>query len=47
MTEVCDPPRNAGPLRPVLEAMLEKDHTRRITADRASVLLRPSPTPRR
>ncbi|GAB1821267.1 serine/threonine-protein kinase [Herbidospora sp. RD11066] len=40
MTEVCDPPRNAGPLRPVLEAMLEKDHTKRITADRASVLLR-------
>ncbi|TKK80693.1 hypothetical protein FDA94_35815 [Herbidospora galbida] len=40
MTEVCDPPRNAGQLRPVLEAMLEKDHTKRITAERASVLLR-------
>ncbi|GII77778.1 hypothetical protein Sru01_27600 [Sphaerisporangium rufum] len=40
MTEQADPPTQAGPLRPVLEALLEKDHTRRVPHDRALALLR-------
>ncbi|MEV6982882.1 protein kinase [Sphaerisporangium sp. NPDC051017] len=40
MTEQADPATQAGPLRPVLEALLEKDHTKRLTRDRATALLR-------
>ncbi|GAA1015449.1 hypothetical protein Aple_050140 [Acrocarpospora pleiomorpha] len=40
MTESCDPPTHAGPLRPVLEGLLEKDYTLRLTPDRAAVMLR-------
>jgi len=40
MSEQVDPPTQAGPLRPVLEQLLEKDHTARLTASQAGVLLR-------
>ncbi|MER5647840.1 protein kinase [Streptosporangium sp. NPDC002524] len=40
MSEQVDPPTQAGPLRPVLEQLLEKDHTTRLTAVQAGVLLR-------
>ncbi|GAA4202543.1 hypothetical protein GCM10022252_58860 [Streptosporangium oxazolinicum] len=40
MSEQVDPPTQAGPLRPVLEQLLEKDHTTRLTAAQAGVLLR-------
>ncbi|GIH91512.1 hypothetical protein Psi01_21420 [Planobispora siamensis] len=40
MTESVDPPVQAGPLRPVLELLLEKDHTARLTAGQAAVMLR-------
>ncbi|MDF5754737.1 serine/threonine protein kinase [Spongiactinospora sp. TRM90649] len=40
MTESADPPTQAGPLRPVLEALLEKDHATRLTAGRAASMLR-------
>lgn len=40
MTESADPPAQAGPLRPVLEGLLEKDHRARLTPERAAALLR-------
>ncbi|MFC0862013.1 serine/threonine-protein kinase [Sphaerimonospora cavernae] len=40
MTETADPPTQAGPLRPILDGMLEKDHRARLTAERASAMLR-------
>ncbi|GAA3125744.1 hypothetical protein GCM10010466_15800 [Planomonospora alba] len=40
MTESVDPPVQAGPLRPVLEQLLEKDHTARLTASQAIAMLR-------
>ncbi|WP_329428360.1 protein kinase [Streptosporangium sp. NBC_01495] len=40
MSEQVDPPTQAGPLRPVLEQLLEKDHTTRLTAAQAGALLR-------
>ncbi|MEV7806544.1 serine/threonine-protein kinase [Microbispora sp. NPDC088329] len=40
MTERADPPTQAGPLRPVLDGLLEKDHTARITPERAAAMLR-------
>ncbi|MFF3438100.1 protein kinase [Streptosporangium sp. NPDC002721] len=40
MSEQVDPPTQAGPLRPVLEQLLEKDHTARLTAGQAGALLR-------
>ncbi len=39
-TEPMPPPRNAGPLRPVLNGLLRKDPEERITADVAERLLR-------
>ncbi|GAA2861193.1 hypothetical protein GCM10010517_19830 [Streptosporangium fragile] len=40
MSEQVDPPTQAGPLRPVLEQLLEKDYRLRLTAAQASVMLR-------
>ncbi|WP_405141726.1 serine/threonine protein kinase [Sphaerisporangium sp. NBC_01403] len=40
MTEQADPATQAGPLRPALEALLEKDHTKRLTHDQAVSRLR-------
>ncbi|MEU8197019.1 protein kinase [Microbispora amethystogenes] len=40
MTESADPPAQAGPLRPVLEGLLEKDHRARLTPERAAAMLR-------
>ena len=40
MSEQVDPPTQAGPLRPVLEQLLEKDHTARLTAAQAGMMLR-------
>ncbi|MFC6576876.1 protein kinase [Planomonospora parontospora] len=40
MTEGVDPPVQAGPLRPVLEQLLEKDHTVRLTPSQAIAMLR-------
>ncbi|MEN3536976.1 serine/threonine-protein kinase [Microbispora sp. ZYX-F-249] len=40
MTEKADPPRQAGPLRQVLDGLLEKDHTARLTPERAAAILR-------
>ncbi|MEV0969018.1 serine/threonine-protein kinase [Microtetraspora glauca] len=40
MTESADPPTQAGPLRPVLDGLLEKDHTVRLTPERAAAMLR-------
>ncbi|WP_449066533.1 serine/threonine-protein kinase, partial [Planomonospora algeriensis] len=40
MTENVDPPVQAGPLRPVLEQLLEKDHTVRLTPSQAIAMLR-------
>ncbi|MGW2200343.1 serine/threonine-protein kinase, partial [Streptosporangium sp. NPDC001682] len=40
MSEQVDPPTQAGPLRPVLEQLLEKDHTARLTAAQAGAMLR-------
>ncbi|MGC5014637.1 serine/threonine-protein kinase [Streptosporangium sp. DT93] len=40
MSEQVDPPTQAGPLRPVLEQLLEKDHTARLTAPQAGAMLR-------
>ncbi|XVQ84895.1 serine/threonine-protein kinase [Microbispora siamensis] len=40
MTENADPPTQAGPLRSVLEGLLEKDHTARLTPERAAAMLR-------
>ncbi|WP_262850096.1 serine/threonine-protein kinase, partial [Sphaerisporangium corydalis] len=40
MTEQADPATQAGPLRPVLEAMLEKDHTKRLSHKDAIARLR-------
>ncbi|NYT96855.1 serine/threonine protein kinase, partial [Salinispora sp. H7-4] len=39
-TEPPPPPKNAGPLRPVLDGLLQKDPTQRITAEAAEELLR-------
>ena len=39
MTEQADPPTQAGPLRPVLEQLLEKDHRARLTAVQANAML--------
>ncbi|MET8157337.1 protein kinase [Sphaerisporangium sp. NPDC005289] len=40
MTEQADPPTQAGPLRPALEGLLEKDHTKRLSFDLAVAMLR-------
>ncbi|GAA4597506.1 hypothetical protein GCM10023194_72540 [Planotetraspora phitsanulokensis] len=40
MTETADPPTQAGPLRPVLDGLLDKDHTTRLSPDRAASMLR-------
>ncbi|WP_157530214.1 serine/threonine protein kinase, partial [Microtetraspora niveoalba] len=40
MTESADPPTQAGSLRPVLDGLLEKDHTVRLTPERAAAMLR-------
>ncbi|MFC4058371.1 protein kinase [Planomonospora corallina] len=40
MTESVDPPVQAGPLRPLLEQLLQKDHTARLTASQAIAMLR-------
>ncbi|MCG5216787.1 protein kinase [Streptosporangium sp. KLBMP 9127] len=40
MTESADAPTQAGPLRPVLEALLEKDHTVRLSPSKAAAMLR-------
>ncbi|WP_182899922.1 serine/threonine-protein kinase [Microbispora sp. H10830] len=40
MTEEADPPAQAGPLRPVLDGLLVKDHTARLTPERAAAMLR-------
>ncbi|WP_248961618.1 serine/threonine-protein kinase [Sphaerisporangium perillae] len=40
MTERADPATQAGPLRPVLEGLLEKDYTKRLTYDGALSMLR-------
>ncbi|KAB8182285.1 serine/threonine-protein kinase [Microbispora catharanthi] len=40
MTEEADPPAQAGPLRQVLEGLLVKDHTARLTPERAAAMLR-------
>jgi serine/threonine protein kinase len=40
MTEQADPATQAGPLRPVLEALLEKDYTKRLTHNNAVRMLR-------
>ncbi|GII86002.1 hypothetical protein Ssi03_39920 [Sphaerisporangium siamense] len=40
MSEQADPATQAGPLRPVLEGMLEKDYTKRLSFDRTVAMLR-------
>ncbi|GAA0378714.1 hypothetical protein GCM10009530_31660 [Microbispora corallina] len=40
MTETADPPTQAGPLRPVLERLLDKDHRTRLTPEKAAAMLR-------
>ncbi|MBE3011498.1 protein kinase [Microbispora sp. NEAU-D428] len=40
MTENADAPTQAGPLRPVLDGLLEKEHTARLTPERAAAMLR-------
>ncbi|MBX6387141.1 MAG: protein kinase, partial [Microbispora sp.] len=40
MTETADPPMQAGPLRPVLDGLLDKDYTTRLTPERAAAMLR-------
>lgn len=40
MTETAAPPTQAGPLRPILDGLLEKDYTARLSIDRAAVMLR-------
>ncbi|MDP9865084.1 MULTISPECIES: serine/threonine-protein kinase [Streptosporangium] len=40
MTDRADPPTQAGPLRPVLEQLLERDHTARLTSAQAAAALR-------
>ncbi|MFG1864449.1 serine/threonine-protein kinase [Microbispora bryophytorum] len=40
MTEEADPPTQAGPLRQVLDGLLVKDHTARLTPERAAAMLR-------
>jgi serine/threonine protein kinase len=40
LSEPVPPPRNAGPLRPVLDGLLTRDPTYRITADQALPMLR-------
>ncbi|WP_055480596.1 serine/threonine-protein kinase [Sphaerimonospora mesophila] len=40
MNETVDPPTQAGPLRPILNGLLEKDHRARMTAGRAAAMLR-------
>ncbi|MFO7249891.1 MAG: serine/threonine-protein kinase [Actinomycetes bacterium] len=40
MTETAEPPTQAGPLRPIIEGLLEKDHTLRLTAEQADAMLR-------
>ncbi|WP_433245399.1 protein kinase domain-containing protein [Streptosporangium sp. CA-135522] len=40
MTDRADPPAQAGPLRPVLEQLLERDHTLRLTPAQAAAMLR-------
>ncbi|WP_326825660.1 serine/threonine-protein kinase [Streptosporangium sp. NBC_01756] len=40
MTERADPPVQAGPLRPVLEQLLERDHTVRLAPAQAAAMLR-------
>ncbi|MFD1114672.1 serine/threonine-protein kinase [Sphaerisporangium aureirubrum] len=39
MTEEAEPATQAGPLRPVLEALLHKDYTQRLTASQATSML--------
>ncbi|MFG1947944.1 protein kinase [Nonomuraea sp. NPDC048826] len=40
LSESADPPTQAGPLRPVLEGMLNKDHKRRLHSAQAETMLR-------
>ena len=40
MTETADPPTQAGPLRPIIEGLLQKDHTMRLSAEQADAMLR-------
>ncbi|GII52985.1 hypothetical protein Pth03_13740 [Planotetraspora thailandica] len=40
MSEAADPPTQAGPLRPVLDGLLNKDHTVRLSPERAATMLR-------
>ncbi|ACZ91153.1 serine/threonine-protein kinase [Streptosporangium roseum] len=40
MTDRADPPTQAGPLRPVLEQLLERDHTVRLAPAQAAAMLR-------
>ncbi|MEU6427430.1 serine/threonine-protein kinase [Microbispora sp. NPDC046973] len=40
MTEEADPPAQAGPLRQVLDGLLVKDHTARLSPERAAAMLR-------
>ncbi|MDH2428832.1 serine/threonine-protein kinase [Sphaerisporangium sp. TRM90804] len=39
MTEQAEPPTQAGPLRPVLAALLEKDHTKRLSHAKTVAML--------
>ncbi|MBP2707132.1 serine/threonine protein kinase [Microbispora sp. RL4-1S] len=40
MRDNADPPVHAGPLRPVLDGLLVKDHRARLTAEKAAAMLR-------
>ncbi|MFD2348885.1 protein kinase [Nonomuraea ferruginea] len=40
LSESADPPTQAGPLRPVLDGLLNKDHQRRLNAAQAETMLR-------
>ncbi|WP_433181135.1 serine/threonine-protein kinase [Actinoallomurus sp. CA-150999] len=45
VTAEPDPPVRAGPLRPLLEGLLQKDAARRLTSERAATLLAASAAP--
>jgi serine/threonine protein kinase len=45
VTAEPDPPVRAGPLRPLLEGLLQKDAARRLTSERAAALLAASTAP--
>ncbi|ADG89779.1 serine/threonine-protein kinase [Thermobispora bispora] len=40
LTQDAPPPTQAGPLRPIIEGLLVKDHRKRLTAERAAMMLR-------